>query len=125
MNLFRPGNFTLASGKPSRFKIECDSLGTGDWIALAEMINSRAGRFGDVYSVPRGGIPLANALLHHVTTPRDRFPRLIVDDVWTTGASILNMMEPGDIGWVVFARTPIPERFPVRALFTLAEEPSP
>lgn len=88
MNLFRSGDFTLASGAKSSFKIECDSLSTMDWDALAMMAKEweLLPRFGRVFGVPQGGIPFANALEKFID-PTSKLV-LIVDDVLTTGGSI-------------------------------------
>jgi hypothetical protein len=122
-NLFRSGDasFNLKSGGVSSFKIECAALTQDDWKTLAEMIAFRSNYFGSCTGIKRGIDALAIELQKWVATdPTYPYPRLFVDDVWTTGASILACMEPGDIGWVVFARNPIPPEIPVRALFTLA-----
>jgi orotate phosphoribosyltransferase len=113
-NLFQSGIFKLHSGKTSRFKIECDALTDADWATLAEMIAMRAGAFGSVFGIPRGGVKLAEQLERFITTG----PRLVVDDVWTTGGSMLEVLNHGDdAGFVVFARnTPT---HGVRALFTM------
>jgi orotate phosphoribosyltransferase len=111
MNLFQYGYFLLASGEVSKWKLECDALTPQDWNSLAHMIKDKAGRFGSVIGVPRGGTPLATALIPHATVG----PRLIVDDVWTTGGSMIPLLREGDIGFVVFARGPLSHG--VKALF--------
>ena len=45
--------------------------------------------------------------------------RLVVDDVWTTGTSMMEVLQEGDFGYVVFARRRIPYGLPVRSLFTM------
>ena len=65
--------------------------------------------------VPRGGVPLANALYRWTAGPT-----LVVDDVLTTGNSILEVIQkqPGlCIGWVVFARWVCPPG--INALFRM------
>ena len=114
MNLFQQGPFTLHSGERSSFKIECDSLCVDDWRTLANMIAERC-RFSKVRGIPRGGLLLAEALLPHVS---DYGWSLVVDDVWTTGRSMLAFMRPGEVGYVVFARKPVSDPR-VGALFTL------
>lgn len=112
-SLFQVGDFTLASGQPSRWKIECDALTTDDWDALAVMLVERLPRpFSSVWGVPRGGVPLANALRPYAD-PSVQGHVLFVDDVWTTGGSmqrfIGSVMEHGDYTRaVIFARNPVP-----------------
>lgn len=113
--LFRAGTFTMHSGGVAAWKIECDSLTSADWAGLAAMAVERIGPFGNVVGVPRGGIPFADALRPYATTG----PRLVVDDVLTTGASMLEVMRPGDNGLVAFARGPLPEG--IEALFVTGD----
>ncbi len=99
--LFRAAPFTSHGGEELTWKIECDGLTEGDWEAMALIyMESRPPAFGDVWGVPRGGLPLARALRRYVTTG----PRLIVDDVLTTGGSILGAMREHDRGLVAFSR---------------------
>lgn len=125
MSVFQLGDFTLASGQEARWKIECDALDGGDWAALAFMLNERVNPFREVFGVPRGGIPLANAMRKYVDIRSDRL--LVVDDVWTTGGSIRKFSQelardrsfvtPVDEA-VVFARGAAP--YAVEALFRMA-----
>ncbi len=112
--LFQQGDFLLAGGSRSSWKVECDALTSEDWATLAAMAVERGLAFGGVKGVPRGGIPFADALRPYATTG----PVLIADDVLTTGGSILrNMAEhPDSIGLVAFARGPLPVG--VQALWT-------
>lgn len=88
MNLFQTGDFTLASGENSGWKIECDSLGEADWEALAKITVKMIGRpFGVAYGVPKGGIPFADEL-EKFSSGAGSDPILLVDDVLTTGASM-------------------------------------
>lgn len=122
MNLFQLGDFTLASGMRSAWKIDCDALADDDIAALAKMIADMVKPFGSAEGVPRGGLRLAEALRHHVC-PALTFaplPHLIVDDVLTTGGSMERLRYErggvggirGDgariIGAVIFARGPCP-----------------
>lgn len=108
--LFQLGDFTLASGQPSRWKINCDALTLDDWQALAFMLAERVGDFSDVKGVPRGGLPLAEALRPYC---KSKGPLLIVDDVWTTGRSMEAFIDSLNESWwdigirraVIFSRS--------------------
>jgi hypothetical protein len=118
MNLFQWGRFTSHAGKELDWKIECDALNREDWECLAAMIDDRC-EFGSVYGIPRGGVALANALEKY-RTPGNPI-RLVVDDVYTTGKSMRDVMVGDDIGFVVFARKRIEfdNKYYIRALFTM------
>jgi orotate phosphoribosyltransferase len=109
--LFQQGNFTLASGAKSRWKIECDALTMDDWEGLAAMAMEFLPPFRLVLGVPRGGVPLAKCLGKHARL--DAGPTLVVDDVWTTGGSMKRFIEqhlsypPQVFGLVAFARNPV------------------
>lgn len=106
--LFQTGDFTLASGAKSRWKLECDALTQADWEGLAAIAMEHLPPFRAVFGVPRGGLPLARALDQHVAMSG---PVLIVDDVWTTGGSIKKFIKEWEfndyIGLVAFARNPV------------------
>jgi len=84
-NLFKYGEFTLASGRKSKFKIDCDALSPDDWSAIAALVGPRLS-FGTVVGIPRGGWKFAEALYKY----RDPSSSCILyaDDVWTTGGSL-------------------------------------
>lgn len=87
--LFQKGDFTLRSGKKSAYKIECDSLTFADWEGIAAGIMEEKlidVPFSTAVGVPRGGVPLANALGSYVTPGVNTL--LICEDVVTTGGSI-------------------------------------
>lgn len=124
-NLFQLGDFTLAGGTRSGWKIDCDALTDGDWRALAEMVRLLAGPYRAVVGVPRGGLALAKHLEPFAGLAG---PLLIVDDVLTTGGSMerakvesagLGRHEKDVIGVVVFARGQCP--YWVRPLFKMPE----
>jgi orotate phosphoribosyltransferase len=120
MGLFQFGDFLLASGKKSNFKIECDALTQEDWEAVAAIIAPKLPKFGIVIGVPRGGLMFAEALRKYQDKWCSTF--LYVDDVWTTGNSMLrivNQRAPWS-GVVLFARGPVPDH--VHALFQLNED---
>ena len=113
-SLFQQGKFKSAAGLTLTWKIECDALTPDDWDTLAFMLVERAQPFGSVAGVPRGGTALANALRPYATEG----PRLLVDDVWTTGTTLAKYQLPDDQIWVVFARGPLKNG--AKALFTLS-----
>ena len=120
--LFQTGDFTLASGQRSSWKIECDALTPADWEGLAAIAAETLHPFGEVVGVPRGGLLFAQALVKYTTEG----PLLIVDDVWTTGESMkvyAARHHPNRywLGCVVFARN-VPDYW-VRALFTMTSAP--
>jgi orotate phosphoribosyltransferase len=115
-NLFVRGNLRLSSGQVSTWKIECDSLTVADWECLAHVAIERrlVPPFSAVVGVFRGGLPFARALDSYVTPDAEMI--LVVDDVYTTGWSIWDVLrrvkiEAGDDahvrGLVAFAREPI------------------
>ncbi len=124
MNLFQYGKFVLNSGRISELKIECDTLEEKDIETLAWMISKIVKPFVSVEGIPKGGLRLAKALEKY-KIPGAWNAHLIVDDVLTTGNSMLNardeynIMEPV-IGAVIFARGKCPTW--IRPLFPLPEE---
>lgn len=88
-NLFQLGDFTLASGIKSKWKIECEGLSWEDWCTLAVMAVEILPSFGDVIGVPRGGLTFAEALRPYVSEG----PMLIVEDVVTSGGSLERFLE--------------------------------
>lgn len=124
--LFQWGDFTLASGQKSDYKLECDALTIEDWKTVAAMIAKRV-RFREVIGVPSGGLPLADSLRHHQTLPEhadynNAFQVLFVDDVYTTGGSMDRTLsqwlrdKPDSssdnvLGVVLFARNPVRQQW--------------
>lgn len=119
-DLFLPGPFRSHSGVELPFKIDCDALSDGDLATLAQVVGTRPWtRFNDVYGIPRGGLRFAEALKPYaLSVPKKQDRRvLIIDDVLTTGNSMLQMREmlradglPTEyIGVVIFARGPCPD----------------
>lgn len=92
---------TLASGRTSEFKIECDALTPEDidaaaWL-MAKLAQERVYSWHKVVGVPRGGVPLAEAIDRlFVTNPKSR-RLLVVDDVWTTGYSMGKFIDSLDL----------------------------
>lgn len=83
---------------------------------MAAIIAHRIPKYSSVSGVPQGGLRLAIFMEQYKTIGAEQ--HLVVDDVLTTGRSILAEMEkyPDSIGYAVFARGPIPGR--VGALWT-------
>lgn len=100
--IFQQGDFTLASGIKSWWKIECDQLTYDDWQCLARIAIERLPPFSEVIGVPRGGLLFAKALQQY---KYEHGLLLVVDDVYTTGKSIAKYLKPVGIGLVAFART--------------------
>ena len=135
MNLFQRGQFKLHSGGTSEFKIDADVLGNHSIETVAWLLAQRVEPFGVVYGIPSGGLRLARAMEEYqVGEGQDGYERLlIVDDVLTTGQSMVDMRAStvlqvalraanlnitDTIGGVIFAR---PEPAPwITALWTLA-----
>ena len=138
MNLFVKEDFISHAGNPLSWKIECDALTDDDWACIAHMIVEQETRpFSKVVGIPNGGKKLEKALQPYIN--EDMYKNaigvwtphrlLIVDDVWTTGTSFkefkeielvkqdINML--GWIGWVAFARNPIPDNSIVNALLRM------
>ena len=123
MSLFQRGAFQLHSGKDSWWKVECDALDWEDWLTLAELaIEAFPHPIGKVVSVPRGGDLFASALSQY-STRDESDATVIVDDVLTSGGSLLEVMaqHPGSYGIVAFSRGFCPPR--VLALWQLGNYP--
>lgn len=107
MNLFALGSFILRSGEPAEWRINCEALTAQDYEALALIGSRMLPSFGAVESVPRGGIPFAEALRRHSTEG----PLLIAEDVATTGGS-MEAIRAGRaaLGISIFARGRLPTR---------------
>ena len=136
MNLFQKEKSTSHAGLELNWKIECDAISDAEWDCLATMIMEIQTRpFSKVIGIPRGGKKLEEALQpycnlgsynNHVGNVVNH-PILIVDDVWTTGASFREFTEiqviktdiekNGWFGWCIFARTQPTNR--VTALFQM------
>ena len=109
MNIFQQVDFKSHAGLDLRWKIECDGVSKKEWKCLAEMILDYEKRpFQSAIGIPRGGVFLG-ALLNEYSTQKLDDPYLIVDDVLTTGGSMVDFRKEHfsgkeTFGWVVFAR---------------------
>lgn len=121
INLFQFAEFILASGKPSKFKIECNAITPEEWHSLARIVRPILPPYGRAFGVPTGGDVWASILDHYSTPGEKRY--LLVDDVWTTGRSMQLSIIRNAAPWhgvVLFARGPVPKN--VTALFHLHED---
>jgi hypothetical protein len=107
VNLFERRSFISHSGKPLDWKIECDALSDADIETLAGVVAAKF-RFYKVVGIPNGGLRLAKALEKYEDHTAGR--ALIVDDVLTTGRSVVvaRAQYPGAYVVVIFARAQCP-----------------
>lgn len=110
--MFKFGWFSSHTKFQLPWKIDCDFLSDSDWKELAKIVAWKFA-FSEVHGVPRGGIKFAQALQSHVE-PASGYPTIIVDDVLTTGRSMIEFRDkllldnPNKpiLGIVLFARCP-------------------
>lgn len=127
MRLFQEIDFKSHSGLDLSWKIECDCISKKEWKCLAKMIMDYETRpFCSAVGIPRGGVVLGSYLNLYSTQNNDD-PYLIVDDVLTTGGSMVEYREKhfknkNVIGWVVFARNK-PQDW-VNSLFQMPSTPN-
>jgi hypoxanthine phosphoribosyltransferase len=88
INLFMSGDFNLHSGGNSNIKIECDALTSEDWDTIARIISDKYD-FKFVSGIPTGGDKLQEALAKYEDREGESNVVLIVDDVLTTGGSMV------------------------------------
>ena len=124
-HLFQSVDFKSHSGLELKWKIECDALSDPEWFTISQMIMEITSPFKEAIGIPRGGTKLGN-LLNQYGTGKKEDPILLVDDVLTTGKSMIDYREEMDIerwqkscalGWVVFARIKTPKW--ITALFQM------
>lgn len=121
--LFQRGDFTLASGEHSNFKIQFEALKAESVECIAQLMAERLPKFSQVFGVPTGALELAEALRSYSDIYSPGHPVLVVDDVWTTGNSMKNFIQSLGLQRtpvlraVVFARNPVPAN--VMALFQM------
>ena len=117
MPLFQWGDFTLSSGQKSWWRIDCDAFTDSEIQLFAKLIAEKVGDFTKVVcpkSHP-GSLPpkLVEALKPYAkeASQLKRSYLLVVDDVYTTGASIREVIEKNQpyydevLGAVLFTRT--------------------
>ncbi len=112
MSLFQTGHFVSHSGLSLNWKIECDALTQEDFDTIAVLFSRYSGIvFSKVYGIPTGGMRLAKSLEKYTNNTVSQL--LIVDDVVTTGTSLIDAKEKlGDlnaIGFVAFSRGKCPD----------------
>lgn len=91
MTLFEQGDFTLHSGGKSKYRINCDVLTDSDLEMVAQVLTDRLPPFSEVHGIPRGGLRLAEIMKQHMMANAPNI--VIVDDVWTTGRSMVELRE--------------------------------
>ena len=121
IDLFQKVDFKSHAGLDLTWKIEMDALTPNEWDCISHMIRELSPPFREVIGIPRGGNILGKLMNRHGTGKRED-PICIVDDVLTTGGSMIEYAETefgGEdvIGWTVFARGQMPEW--VNALFRM------
>ena len=113
VDLFQKVDFKSHAGLDLTWKIEMDAVSTKEWKCIAHIIMEYSQPFREAIGIPRGGTALGQ-LLDKYSTRKVSDPICIVDDVMTTGKSMIEErqrlvgMSAGVIGWVVFARGPVP-----------------
>jgi hypothetical protein len=115
--VFKWGKFTGAAGLELNWKVECDALTAEDWACIARVGAERLPPFSKIIGVPRGGLALAEAFKPFIQHDAPR--TLVVDDVWTTGGSMMKAaegLEADWIGYVAFARGLLPSNVKAFAL---------
>ena len=126
VQLFNWGSFSLSSGRHSKLKIDCDALTPADLQTCAKLLREILPPFDYAAGVRFGGYPLAEIMQEFTVILRGQARQmLIVDDVFTTGASLcrerdkLRKLFPQAIfsGAVIVARAPTPHW--ITPLFTL------
>lgn len=120
MSLFNLGSFELSSGERSDWIIDCRSLTDDDWAWAARYVAQRS-CFSSVEGVPTGGLAFAEALRPYCEHPS--LPTLLVDDVMTTGASLVKLRGGRDnvVGWVMFDRSGVGSPSWVSAIWSLCD----
>ena len=120
--IFKTGDFTLASGLHSTFKIDCDEFTNDDLYSLALYSVKFLPDFKAVLGVPRGGVRFADQMRKFVS-PIGCV--LVVDDVFTTGKSMIKFISENNLdadndvqGLVIFARNQ-PMSW-IRSIFTMS-----
>lgn len=91
MSIFVSGNFTSHSGRELTWKIESDNFTQEDWELFARIAQPLVAPYKEVIGIPTGGWQLAKVLKPYCDP--NSASTLIVDDVWTTGASMHEMKE--------------------------------
>ena len=112
MSLFQHKDIVIHSGSSTDFKIECDDLSYADVETLCYLISKKF-KFFSVFGVPKGGLKFAECLKKYCINDT-AYPTLIVDDVLTTGNSMIDFVKQNgskDViyqGVVIFARGKCP-----------------
>lgn len=116
-SLFQKREFISHSGEQLLWKIECDAMTDDDWQTLSFAVAQKK-PYRMAIGVPSvNGSKFATALNRYGILNNLNLPILLVDDVLTTGRSMIQLLsdnfhltDEGDQlkGLVVFARGPLP-----------------
>lgn len=88
INLLQYASFKSHSGLTLPWKIDCDALADEDIETIAKIINDKF-KFSRVIGIARGGLRLMEALRQYCLPGPEIDHVLIVDDVMTTGKSMV------------------------------------
>lgn len=126
MSLFQWGNFKLHSGEESWWRIDCDDLTESEIELFAHMIMKYVGHPIHEVACPTSHAGSAALKLRDALKPslshfiKEKYRVLIVDDVLTTGTSMIEKKKeidnsgfyptkPEFVGAVIFARGKCPD----------------
>ena len=117
-NLFQLGDFISHSGVPLDWKIDVDALGDDDLKCLALIGSQKVPLFSEVIGIPRGGLRFAKEMVKYT---REEGGILLVDDVLTTGASMVEWQKKTGArsGLVIFSRRILTKPHWVTSIFTI------
>ena len=125
-DLFRSIDFKSHAGLDLSWKIEMDALSENEWFTIARMILEISPPFHSAIGIPRGGM-LLGELLNKYGTGNEEDPFCIVDDVLTTGKSMIDYREEMNMaeelcfrmGSICEGKTPKVDKSPVSNEFVI------
>ena len=103
-SLFQFGSFKSHSGLNLLWKIDCDALDFQELNNLIVGNEKLIPLYSEVVGIPRGGIRIADRIRQLIPATPDA-KMLVVDDVMTTGKSMVKWMEDYNAnGFILFDR---------------------